>query len=290
MSDSFQAVVQTGVEQFEMQRFGRPTLGEDDGLLRLEACGLCGTDIETFRGGMALSYPVIPGHEPVGVIETVGARAAERWGVEVGDRVVLQSDFGCGRCKACLDGQLCTANPGNYGFMPTSVTPALWGGYAEALYLAPGCVPHKISRDVPARIAALYNPLAAGFAWAVTTPALEYGQTIAILGPGQRGLSCVIAAKAVGASQVFVTGLGSKDAHKMALCEELGADRVIDVEREDAIATVAEETEGRGVDVVVDTTPWRHATGGGGGSDRSAGGDDRMGGAEARARLRFSYG
>jgi threonine dehydrogenase-like Zn-dependent dehydrogenase len=255
MSDSFRAVVQTGAEQFEIQRFGRPALGEDDGLLRLEACGLCGTDIESYRGGMSLRYPVIPGHEPVGVIEAVGVRAAERWGVAVGDRVVLQSDFGCGRCKACLDGQLCVANPGNYGFMPTSLAPALWGGYAEALYLAPGCVPHKISSEVPARIAALYNPLAAGFAWAVSTPGLEYGQTIAVLGPGQRGLACVIAAKAVGASRVFVTGLGSKDAHKMALCAELGADRVIDVEREDAIETITEETEGRGVDVVVDTTP-----------------------------------
>lgn len=255
MSERFRAVVQSAPGRFEIERFDPPVLGPDDGLLRLEACGLCGTDLATWKGGMPLQYPVIPGHEPVGIVEAIGDRAAEKWEIAVGDRVVMQSDFGCGRCRACLDGQLCTTAPGNYGFMPTTVEPALWGGYAEALYMAPGCVPHKISRDIPPRIAALYNPLAAGFAWAVSAPALEFGQTIAVLGPGQRGLACVIAARAAGASRIFVTGLGSQDEHKMALCAELGADSVIDVEQEDAIARITEETDGRGVDVVVDTTP-----------------------------------
>jgi threonine dehydrogenase-like Zn-dependent dehydrogenase len=198
---------------------------------------------------------VIPGHEPVGLIEEIGPLAAQRWGLEVGDRVVMQSDFGCGRCRGCLDSQACVASPGNYGFMPTTLTPSLWGGYAEMMYLAPGSVPHKISKSISGRIAALYNPLAAGFAWAVSAPALEYGQTIAVLGPGQRGLACVIAAKAAGASRIFVTGLGSQDAHKMALCAELGADVVIDVEAQNALERIADETEGLGVDVVVDTTP-----------------------------------
>ena len=94
MPERYRAVVQKGPGEFEIERFDRPAIGPDEGLLRLEACGLCGTDLETWKGGMSLRYPVIPGHEPVGVVEEVGERAAERWGVAVGDRVVMQSDFG----------------------------------------------------------------------------------------------------------------------------------------------------------------------------------------------------
>ena len=87
-------MVQTAVEKLELQHFERPPIGEDDALLRIEACGICGTDVESFDGGFPLRYPVIPGHEPVGRIEQIGPRAAGRWEVEAGDRVVLQSDFG----------------------------------------------------------------------------------------------------------------------------------------------------------------------------------------------------
>jgi threonine dehydrogenase-like Zn-dependent dehydrogenase len=82
--------------------------------------------------------------------------------------------------------------------MPTTTAPALWGGYAEMLYLAPASVIHAIDRRIPARIAALYNPFGAGFAWAVEAPGLRLGQSVAIFGPGQRGLACVIAARLAG--------------------------------------------------------------------------------------------
>lgn len=252
------AMVQTGAERLELQTFPRPDVGEDEALLRIEACGICGTDIESYAGQLKLAYPVIPGHEPVGRIEEIGARAARRWELEPGDRVVMQADFGCGRCRGCMDQQACLVAPGTYGFVPTTAAPSLWGGYAEMLYLAPGSVPHKIGSHVEARIAALYNPLGAGFAWAVNAPSLRAGDTIAVLGSGQRGLSCVIAAASSGASRIFVTGLGSRDAHKLALAVELGADVGIDVEQEDALERITDETDGRGVDVVVDTTP--HAT------------------------------
>ncbi len=251
--------MQVGPEQLEMQEFARPPVGDDEALLRIEACGICGTDVETYSGGVPLAYPVIPGHEPVGIVEEVGERYAARWGLKPGDRVVAQADYGCGRCRACLDQQMCLVAPGNHGFTPTSQAPALWGGYAEMMYLAPGSVPHKIDSSVPPRIAALYNPLGAGFAWAVSAPRLRYGDTVAVLGPGQRGLACVIAARAAGAQRVFVTGLGSQDAHKLALARDFGAEIVIDVEHDNPVERVLAATGGRGVDIVVDTTP--HATG-----------------------------
>ncbi|MGH9892907.1 MAG: alcohol dehydrogenase catalytic domain-containing protein, partial [bacterium] len=67
-----------------------PEVGDDDGLLRVEACGLCGTDHELYTGHLPGPHPFVPGHETVGVIESVGSRASERWGVGVGDRVAVE--------------------------------------------------------------------------------------------------------------------------------------------------------------------------------------------------------
>ncbi len=253
-----EAVVQTGPGVFTRMVFDVPHIGDDEALVAVEACGICGTDAETFTGGIPLQYPVIPGHEPVGRITAIGDRAAARWRVQVGDRVVLQSDIGCGRCVGCLRGDLCVVDPGTLGFIPTTRAPSLWGGYSEVLYLPPGAMPHRIADHVPARTAALYNALGAGFAWAVEAPGLRYGDSVAVLGSGQRGLASVVAARAAGASFIAVTGLGSRDAHKLALAADLGADLVIDVEQDDVVERVRGATDGEGVDVVVDTTP--HAT------------------------------
>jgi len=253
------AAVQTGSGVLELERFAVPAVGPDDALLQVEACGICGTDAETFSGAVPLRYPVIPGHEPVGRIAAIGDRAAARWRIGVGDRVVLQADLGCGRCGGCLRGDQCRVEPGTLGFIPTTRPPSLWGGYAEMLYLPSGAVPHRVADHVPLRVAALYNALGAGFAWAVHAPGLRYGDTVAVLGPGQRGLASVVATRAAGAAFVAVTGLGSRDGHKLALAAELGADAVIDVEHDDPVDRVLAATGGEGVDVVVDTTP--HATG-----------------------------
>ena len=258
MAGDVRAMVQTGPGVLEPATFPLPVLGDDDALLRVEACGICGTDADTLSGEVPLAYPVIPGHEPVGRIEAIGSRAAARWQLAVGDRVVAQADFGCGRCRGCLDGLACLVAPGNHGFVPVGRPPALWGGYAEVMYLAPGSVPHRIAPHVAPRVAALTNALGAGFAWAVAAPGLRYGQSVAVLGPGQRGLACVIAARQAGAAAVFVTGLGSRDAHKLALAADLGADLAVDVEVDDPVAGVLAATGGVGADVVVDTTP--HAT------------------------------
>lgn len=255
MKKSIRAVVQTGPEALEIQTFAKPLIGENDALLRVEACGICGTDCDSFAGQFPLQYPIIPGHEPVGSIEEIGPLAAQRWGLAPGDRVVVQSDFGCGRCLGCLNQQACKVSPGSYGFMPTALVPALWGGFAEMLYLAPGSIPHKISQSVEPRTAALYNLLGAGFSWAVDVPGLRYGDTLAIFGTGQRGLACVIAAAASGAQRIFATGLGSCDSHKMALAAQFGAEVIIDVETDNAVECIMEATGGRGVDISVDTTP-----------------------------------
>jgi len=200
--------------------------------------------------------PVIPGHEPLGVIEQIGDAAARRWGVDVGDRVAVETMLSCRFCPACLRGDyhLCRARR-IYSYIPLEEAPGLWGAYAEYMYLDAHSIVHKVDPSLPPKIAVLFNPLGAGFRWAVEMPRTGPGDTVLILGPGQRGLASVIACREAGAARVFVTGLEA-DAAKLALARKFGADETIDVEHEDVRARVQELTDGQGVDVVVDVSSY----------------------------------
>ncbi|HZZ49711.1 MAG TPA: alcohol dehydrogenase catalytic domain-containing protein [Pseudonocardia sp.] len=263
MTTKARAAVQVADRRFEIEEFALPRIGPDDALLRVDACGMCGSDIEQFDGAFAalgVTYPLIPGHEPLGTIAEIGANAARRWGVQVGQRVAVEPVLGCGSCRACLVGAYRRCKSGQsgaainaYGYLPTSFNPSLWGGYAEYMYLDPRTVLHKLSDDLPIELAALYQPMAAGVRWFTHDSGLRMGDTVVVLGCGQRGLCGVVAARAAGAGQVIVTGL-AKDAHKLELARALGADLTIVADEQDTVAEVAEYTGGAGADVVVDVT------------------------------------
>jgi threonine dehydrogenase-like Zn-dependent dehydrogenase len=253
------AIVQTGPRQLELRELPIPEIDDDSGLLRVEACGVCGSDVEQYTGTIPVRLPTILGHEPLGIIERIGDRAARRWGVDVGDRVAVETMIPCGHCRACIDGryQVCRGRGGMFGYsyVPLSQPPGLWGAYADVMYLDPFSVVHRVAADLPPSVAVMFNPLGAGFRWAAELPQAGPGDTVLILGPGQRGLASVIAARTVGVDRIIVTGLG-RDAHKLALAREFGADHVIDVEAEDARARVHELTDARGADVVVEVSAY----------------------------------
>src|SRR5947209_5742025 len=257
MPKTARTIVQTGPPALEPRDLPIPDIDDESGLLRIEACGICGSDVEQYTGTIPVRWPLIPGHEPLGIIEKIGERAAKRWGVNVGDRVAVETLIPCGHCRACIEGryQVCRGRGGMFGYayVPLSQPPGLWGAYADTMYLDPFSIVHPIRKDIPAPIAVMFNPLGAGFRWAVELPDTGPGDTVLILGPGQRGLASVIAARAAGADTIIVTGL-ARDAQKLALALELGADHVIDVEAEDARRRVKELTAGRGADVVVEVT------------------------------------
>jgi len=261
MADSVRVAVLTKPKTLVAQDFPRPKIGAEDGLLRIEACGICGSDYEQYEGAQPphedyTPFPVIPGHEPLGVIEEIGPLAQQRWGVTVGDRVSVRSGYGCGTCEACRRWapRLCKKRGGTYGYTDVNKPPHIWGGYAEYMYLSPYTVLKKTDPALPAGVAVMFNPLAAGLSWAGTIPGTGPNDRVVILGAGQRGLCCVIAARALGARQVVITGL-SRDAEKLALARELGADAAVNVETGDVVAQVREATHG-GAEVVVDTTPF----------------------------------
>jgi threonine dehydrogenase-like Zn-dependent dehydrogenase len=255
------AVVQVGDRRFEIQHFDMPRIGADDALMRVEACGICGSDVDQYDGKLngILSLPMIPGHEPVGIIEEIGPEAQRRWGLLAGDRVVVEPTRGCGHCRACKRGDYRNCRVGRpgaaisvCGFIPTRIAPALWGGMAEFMYLDPEVVLHKVAPTVPPELAALYQPIAAGISWAHRVPGTRVGDTVVIFGAGQRGIACVAAAREAGAAHVAIVAR-RQSAHRIRLAEEFGADATIYAD-EDVVARVRELTRGEGADVVVDVT------------------------------------
>ncbi len=250
------AMVQTAKRELTPMDIDIPDISEDAAILRLEVCGICGSDYEQFEDVLRTPMPVIPGHEPLGVIAKIGDRAAQRWGVDVGDRVAVETMLSCRHCDPCLGGSyhLCDHRK-IYSYIPLSEWPGLWGGYAQYMYLHPNSVVHKVDPSLAPELAVMFNPLGAGFRWAVDLPDTQPGDTVVILGPGQRGLASVVACREVGAGTIIVTGLAA-DTDKLAVAKALGADHCIDVDNEDPVARVKAITGGRGADVVVDVSAY----------------------------------
>jgi threonine dehydrogenase-like Zn-dependent dehydrogenase len=223
------------------------------GWLAVEATGLSGAEVQAWMGERReLIYPLIPGQHVVG-------RVAEHLDgsidVEVGTRVVVEPVIRCGTCVSCRKGLAgCSRRrPVNtYGLLPSTEPPGLWGGLAERMYLDPMARLHPVSDDVPAEVATFAHPLAHGYTWAVEIPRLQSGDNVLVLGPGPRGLACLLAAQAAGAGWVGVTGL-DVDADRLDLAKRLGAHLVVDVSTEDLASAVANSL-GTRPDVVIDVT------------------------------------
>lgn len=257
MTTNARALVLSAPRTMEAAELPLPEIGQDDGLLRVEACGLCGTDHEQYTGALPSPGPFVPGHETVGVIEHLGPAAAARWGVGVGDRVAVEVFQSCRVCAPCRAGtyRRCERHGigDMYGFIPVDTAPGLWGGYAQYQYLGADSMLLPVPDGLDPVVATLFNPLGAGIRWASTVPGTGPGDVVAILGPGVRGLSACAAAKEAGAAFVMVTGAGERDADRLALTPDFGADLAVDIMTTDPVRALRDATGGP-ADVVVDVT------------------------------------
>lgn len=261
VSDVVLAAVRTAPGKTELRDFAMPDIPEDAALLRVDVAGICGTDVKMYSSP-PFTAPVIMGHENVGTLARVGRVFAERQGFTEGDRVFVEHYVPCRRCEWCHRGEYrhCEAtdwrtNPDarRYGYTSAENQYHLWGGFAHYLYLPWNAVVHRVPASVTDELAGIVTPLSNGIEWALFDGGVGYDSRVLVQGPGQQGLSQVVAAKQAGASLVIVTGT-ARDAARLELARVLGADEVIDVDEVDALERIHEITGGTGVDVVLDCT------------------------------------
>ena len=244
-------------EAFEVREFALPDISEDDGLLHMELAGVCGSDVLHWGGRSAVRHnlPAILGHEIVGRIEQVGKRAARRWGVSAGDRVIVEASFGCGLCDLCLRGsyQMCADGQGYGGRISAAVAPHLWGAYGQHLYLPPRARVHRVGNAISPEVGVVIGAvLANGVRWVHTVGGAGIGDTVAVFGPGPQGLAAVIAAHAAGAERIIAVGLAA-DRARLDFARDCGATHTLSFDQH-TVEAIADLTGGRLADVVIDVT------------------------------------
>jgi threonine dehydrogenase-like Zn-dependent dehydrogenase len=254
------AAVKVGPSKTEIREYPLPDIPEDGALLKVEVAGICGSDVKNYKKDVP--FPIIMGHENVGVIAKAGKKFIERKGVKEGDLVFLEHYLPCMKCEWCHLGEYrhCEAtdwhhNPDaiRYGYTSADIDPHLWGGFGRYLYLPWNAVLHKVPAGVTAELAGIGTPLANGVQWTLFEAGIGYGSKVLVQGPGQQGLSQVVAAKAAGAELIIITGT-SKDAKRLEVAKALGADYAIVVDKEDPLERIMEITSRKGMDVSVDCT------------------------------------
>ena len=230
------AMVLTAPGELGQEEVARPAPASNDVLVRVTHSGICGTDYKIFNGSIPVRYPRIMGHEMAG--EVVDAGSAP---FRAGDRVIIDPELYCGACFHCRIGQthLCP----NGLLLGRDAN----GGFAEYL-AAPATHVFKLPDSIDRRAAPMIQVLTTCL-HAQRQIDIFPGEYVVVLGLGVTGQLHVQLAKARGATVIGVT----RSADKRALAETLGADMTFPGDA-DAIAKVREATEGRGPDVVIETT------------------------------------
>jgi len=242
-----------------LREFPLPKIGPQEGLLKVEMAGVCGSDVGMYRGKATRAprpYPIIMGHEIFGTIAEIGEEASQKRGLKVGDRAIVEYAFGCGECFYCMSGDYIHCESFlTYGSMISCKEPPhLWGAYSEYLYLPPRAMIHKVRKELRPEVGILICAvLGNGIRWLRTIGGISIGDTVVIQGPGQQGLAGVIVAKESGARKVIVTGM-TKDRARFELAKTFGAGEIVNVEKTDPVEAVREFTGGKMADLVMDVT------------------------------------
>lgn len=244
MEGKMKTAVMEGIGKMGFEERSIPTPKADEVLVKLDYVGICGSDLHYYETGAIGDYVVKPpfvlGHEPGGVVVEVGENVRH---LKAGDRVALEPGKTCGHCEFCKEGK--------YNLCPDVVffaTPPVDGVFQEYVaHEANLCF--KLPDNVSTLEGALIEPLAVGFHAAIQGDA-HLGQKAVVMGAGCIGLVTMMALKARGVSQVYVVDIMEKRLEKAL---ELGADGVINGAQEDVEKRALELTDGKGMDLVVET-------------------------------------
>ena len=230
-----------------------PDPGPGEAVVKIEACGVCHTDLHYREGGISDDFPFLLGHEAAGTVEAVGEGVTD---VAPGDFVILNWRAVCGQCRACAKGKpwYCFATHNATQKMTltdgTELSPALGiGAFIEKTLVASGqCT--KVDREAPATAAGLLGcGVMAGFGAAVNTGGVTRGDSVAVIGCGGVGDAAVAGARLAGATTIIAVDV---DDRKLATATEFGATHTVNSKEADAVEEIRRLTGGFGADVVVE--------------------------------------
>ncbi len=236
------ALLLSEYKQLAVADLPMPEPAADEVLVRVAACGICGSDVHGYDGASGRRVPpIVMGHEAAGTIAAIGSAVA---GFSVGDRVTFDSTVYCGKCAFCLRGEvnLCDdrqvvgVSCGEYrragAFAEFVAVPA------RILYRLPDALPFADAAMLEAVSVALHG---------VRVAELKGGEPALVIGAGMIGLLLLQAARAAGCSPVYVADV---DPTRLALAKELGADETLEASGDNLVQAVLKLTSGRGVDAV----------------------------------------
>ena len=239
VASTMKAAVFRGPNDLQVEQVPVPEVGDDEVLLHVDMCGICGTDVHILRGSFpAPNLPLIPGHEFAGHVVAVGKEVDH---VKMDDYVTADINLACGHCYFCRHQQKLFCDQIHQIGVHTH------GALAEYVK-APASAIYHVPEGLSAKQGAYIEPLACAV-HGQNRANIKAGSSVVIIGGGPMGLAHVALAKLKGASPIIVTELNQV---RLAKARELGADHAIDVGAEDPVEAVRALTGGRGADYVIE--------------------------------------
>ncbi len=236
------ALVLSAYEELAVEEVPSPVAAADEVLVRVEACGICGSDVHGYDGTSGRRIPpIVMGHEAAGIIAAVGKDVKD---YAVGDRVTFDSTVYCGHCEYCLRGEVNLCD--NRQVVGVSCGDYRREGAFAELVRVPERILYKLPESLSFAEAAMLEAVSVAL-HAVRVTQLRGGERALVIGAGMIGLLTLQAAKAAGCSHVMVADV---DATRLELAKASGADAVLLASGSELLSAVMEKTGGRGVDVV----------------------------------------
>jgi L-iditol 2-dehydrogenase len=238
------ALLLTEYKQLNVTDMDTPVISDDDLLVKVKACGICGSDIHGYDGSSGRRIPpLVMGHEAAGIVAEVGSNVTE---FQPGDHVTFDSTVSCGKCYFCRRGSINLCD--NRTVLGVSCGEyRRHGAFAEYVSV-PKNICYKLPNDLPFNQAAMIEAVSVAVHAANRTP-VSLGDTAVVVGSGMIGLLVIQAIRLAGCAQVIAVDL---DAGRLEKAKRLGADVGLKADEVDVAAEVRKLTSGRGADVVLE--------------------------------------
>jgi L-iditol 2-dehydrogenase len=238
------ALVLSEYKHLAVEETPKPQPADDELLIRIRACGLCGSDVHGFDGSTGRRIPpIVMGHEAAGVIEAVGSGVRS---FRIGDRVTFDSTVYCGDCFYCRRGQVNLCDRREVIGVSTPLFRRM-GAFAEYVTV-PERIAYALPDTMPFAHAALIEAASVAVHGASLTP-LEPGDAAVVVGAGMIGLLTLQAIREAGAERVFVVDV---DDTRLEMARGLGATETFNSKTQNVVAEIQKRTEGRGADVALE--------------------------------------